>query len=96
MSCIPEWPVEGACAIGYCHWKGDGFETIGEVEDAFAQACQDADELLGEPTASRWFLNWFDDTPRDQMRRMLLAELEQSLSERLTLAPAPVTRAGAA
>jgi hypothetical protein len=27
-------------------------------------------------------LNWFDDTPRNEMRRELLAEVERALTER--------------
>lgn len=56
--------------------------TVGTVEDFFARACFDADQRLGEPAACRWFLNWFDDTPRDEMRRELLAEVELTLNDR--------------
>jgi hypothetical protein len=30
----------------------------------------------------RWILNWFDETPRDQMRRDLLPEVERELALR--------------
>jgi hypothetical protein len=40
------------------------------------------DQRLGEPAACRWFLNWFDETPRDEMRRLLLPEVQQLLAER--------------
>jgi hypothetical protein len=83
MQCVLDWPCEGACAIGYAAWKGDGAETVGEVEERFAKACYKADCELREPAAVRYFLNWFDETPRDQMRRELLAEIELSLKERL-------------
>ena len=43
-------------------------------------------ERLGEPAACRWFLNWFDDTPRDQMRRELLAEVKPLRSNFAALA----------
>ena len=39
---------------------------------------------VGEPAACRWFLNWFDETPRDEMRRLLLAEVNRNLAERQT------------
>jgi hypothetical protein len=83
LQCVQEWPVEAACALGYCAWKGDGKETVAEVEEFFAQACYEADRRLGEPAACRWFLNWYDDTPRDEMRRLLLAEVNRALTERL-------------
>ncbi len=79
---VQDWPVEAACALGFCGWQGDGLETVGQVEEYFARVCFEADQRLGEPAASRWFLNWFDDTPRDEMRRELLAEVELALAER--------------
>lgn len=83
LQCVQDWPVEAACALGYCGWRGDGLETVGEVEEYFARMCFEIDQLLGEPAACRWFLNWFDDTPRQEMRRELLVEVQRSLAERL-------------
>lgn len=83
LMCVQDWPVEGACALGYCGWHGDGLQSVGEVEEFFAKCCFEADQRLGEPAACRWFLNWFDDTPRDDMRRELLAEVELALAERV-------------
>jgi len=78
LMCVQDWPVEGADCIGYCGWK-TGLRTVGEVEEFFAKCCFDADQRLGEPAACRWFLNWFDDTPRDKMRVELLEEVERSI-----------------
>ena len=83
LQCVQDWPVEGACVLGYSAWQGDGLETVAEVEEFFARACFEADQCLGEPAACRWFLNWFDDTPREEMRAMLLAEVNRSLAHRL-------------
>ena len=94
LMCVQDWPVEAACALGYCGWQGDELATVGEVEEFFARTCFEADQRLGEPAACRWFLNWFDDTPRAEMRRELLAEVERVLDERLPLdhaIPAPET-----
>lgn len=82
LKCVQDWPVEAACATGYCGWKGNGLETVGEVEEFFARVCFAADQALGEPGGCRWFLNWFDDTPRDEMRRLLLVEVNRTLAER--------------
>ena len=84
LQCVQDWPVEAACALGYCGWQGDGLETVAEVEEFFARMCFEIDQRLGEPAACRWFLNWFDDTPREQMRRELLVEVQRSLAQRLS------------
>jgi hypothetical protein len=82
LACVQDWPVEGACALGYCGWVGDGLETVAEVEEFFARMCFEIDQRLGEPAGCRWFLNWFDETPRDEMRELLLAEVERALKLR--------------
>ncbi|MCZ2343031.1 MAG: hypothetical protein LC104_14760 [Bacteroidales bacterium] len=86
LMCVQDWPVEGACALGICAWLGDGLSTVGEVEEHFARCCFEADDRLGEPAACRWFLNWFDDAPRAEMRRELLAEVELALAVRVPVA----------
>ncbi|MCI0639415.1 MAG: hypothetical protein L0Y72_20285 [Gemmataceae bacterium] len=78
--------IEAACALGFCAWQGDGLKTVGEVSDFFEKVCQAADQALGEPAACRFFLNWFDDTPRPLMRRLLLAEVNRALRRRQTVA----------
>lgn len=80
LMCVQDWPVEACCALGFCGWQGDALNTVGEVEEHFAKCCFEADQKLGEPAACRWFLNWFDDTPRDQVRKELLAEVELALN----------------
>lgn len=82
LMCVQDWPVEGACALCYCGWQGEGLETVGEVEEFFARSCFEADERLGKPAACRWFLNWFDDTPRDRMRTELAAEVRLAIRSR--------------
>lgn len=82
LHCVQDWPVEGACLIGYCGWWGEDLKTVGEVEEFFASKCFEADQVLGEPAACRWFLNWFDETPREEMRRELLAEVNWALEQR--------------
>lgn len=84
LECVSLWPVEAACPIGFCGWKGEGLETVAEVEEFFAAQCFDADQRLGEPAACRWFLNWFDDTPRGESFPELLNEVNRVLAERLT------------
>jgi hypothetical protein len=89
LLCMLDWPVEAACVLGYCAWQGDGLETVAEVEEYFARLCFKADQALGEPAACRYFLNWYDETPRAQMRAELRDEVQQALAQRRSeLAPA--------
>ena len=82
LPCVQDWPVEAACALGYCGWQGDQLESVAEVEEYFARMCFETDQRLGEPAAIRWFLNWFDETPREAMRRQLLGEVNRTLAGR--------------
>jgi hypothetical protein len=82
LQCVQDWAVEGACVIGFCGWQGDGLETVADVEECFARVCFEADQALGEPASCRWFLNWFDETPRDEMRHQLLSEVARALAQR--------------
>jgi hypothetical protein len=79
---VQDWPCEGACLLGFCGWQGDHLETVDEVEEFFARMCFEIDARLGEPAACRWLLNWFDDTPRDEMRQRLLVEVWRELQLR--------------
>jgi hypothetical protein len=102
LMCVQDWPVEAACALGLCGVAElGGFAdreptgrqtnptaaTVGAVEEFFARCCFEADQRLGDPGGCRWFLNWFDDTPRDEMRRELLAEVESALAGRADPSP---------
>src|SRR4051812_43676846 len=84
LMCVQDWAVEAACVLGYCAWQGDGLETVADVEEYFARCCFEADKRLGEPAAVRWFLNWYDETPREEMRRLLLSEVNRTLAQRQT------------
>src|SRR3954470_22900615 len=84
LACVQDWPIEGSCAIGYTGWQGGGLETVGEVEEYFARMCYETDLRMGEPAGCRWFLNWFDETPREEMRGLLVGEINRVLAERQT------------
>ena len=78
--------VEGTCAVSYCGWRGEGLCSVGKVEEYFHRICDAADRAFEEPAACRYFLNWFDDVPREQMRRELLAEVNLALDEGMSIA----------
>lgn len=96
LMCVQDWPVEAACALGFCGWQDSAnpLTTVGGVEKFFARACYDADQALQEPAACRWFLSWFDDTPRDEMRRELMAEIDLILEAREQLERGEVEQNG--
>jgi hypothetical protein len=83
-----DWAPCAACALAYAGWKGDGLATVAQVEEYFARLCARADEALGEPAGVRWFLNWYDEQPRNLMRVQLLVEVQRSLAERQAARPA--------
>ena len=84
LQCVQDWPVEAACVIGFCGWQSDGDHpgTVAEVEQFFAGICFEIAQRLGEPDAVRWFLNWYDETPREEMRSLLLPEVDLVLEGR--------------
>ena len=73
---------EGACAVGYACWRGDGLVSTFQVYQRFAEVCFEADRLIADPAGCRWFLQWFDDTPREEVRRDLLGEIDAELARR--------------
>ncbi len=79
---LPDCTPDGACPVAFGCWHGDDLGTIGDISDAFAQVCYHSDKLTGEPADIRHLLNWVDETPREKMRRELLAEVNLELSKR--------------
>jgi hypothetical protein len=79
----PKVEAEAVCAVAFCGWQGEGLERVDEIEEFVAKSCFEADQRLGEPGASRRFLDWFDRTPREEMRRQLLGEVRATLAERV-------------
>ncbi len=97
LQTVQYWPVEAADAIAFCFIVDNGGFmqaastgptyadtgcTVMEAEEFFAKACFACDETLGDPAACRWFLKWYDETPRVQMRRELLVEVQRVLAIR--------------
>ncbi len=84
LQLLANWTCEKACVVGYTGWKGEGLTTIEEVESFFADWCTTLEEHMGFTAAApcRWFLQWADETPRDQMRSALLPEVRRELQRR--------------
>lgn len=77
-----DYDCNGGCAVAYAIWKGEGIRLIGELEEKWAAVLWEADQRLGEPAAVRYFLNFWDDTPREVVRRELSAEIWRIMRER--------------
>jgi hypothetical protein len=86
LQCVRDWPCEAACALGYCGWQGEGLETVAEVELFFTNMCFMIDQAMGEPAACRYFLNFWDDTPREELRREMIPEVKREQARRLDVA----------
>lgn len=88
-------PVRAACVIGLAGWLGEWLLTVSQVEEYFATVCFQADQQFTEPVMCRWLLNWLDDTPRAQMRRELLAEVDLALKDRVRIQPSEIVNPAA-
>lgn len=85
LQCVQDWPVEGGCGISYCAAIEAGgllIAMVSEVEETFARWCFEANSALGEPAGCRHFLNWFDETPREEMLQKLTEEVQYILTQR--------------
>lgn len=86
LLCLAKWPCEATCVCGWPFWRGGenpAYQTVEEVEEAFARLCSDADQRMGGRGVCRWVLNFWDDTPRYEARRELLAEVNLALAGRI-------------
>jgi hypothetical protein len=78
-----EWfesfPVQQCCALALAILEGEGLETVTDVHGRFLEICDQASQRLGDPGAVAAFIRWHDDTPRHDMRRLLLIEVEAAI-----------------
>lgn len=82
LECVQDMKVAAACAVGFCGWQGQGLETVIEVSEFFANTTFASTQTLGSCAETCQFLNWFDETPRAEMRRELLPEVWETLARR--------------
>ncbi len=82
LQCARDWPVEAACGITLCGWLGEGLKTVAEAQEYFAKRCFDCDQVMQEPAACRWFLNFWDDEPRDSLLSKMIPEVIMELDRR--------------
>jgi hypothetical protein len=82
LAAVQDWPAEACCLVPFGAWQSEGLETVEQIEDYFARTCYAVDEALGEVAACRHLLNWFDETPRAEVRGELTYEVELALEKR--------------
>lgn len=98
IQCVQDWPCEAGCLISYpfafeddtpipeYYGKRDSKHhsnlSVGEVEEFFARIAYEVDLAIGEPAAIRWLLTWYDESPRDEVRSLLLGEVRLVLERR--------------
>lgn len=83
MGLASNLPMEGGCPLAYGLWLGDGLKTICEVEQRWCDLVKEADRRLGNDGSYDCFMTWVDHMPRAEMCRLLLEEVELSLTGRL-------------
>jgi hypothetical protein len=78
LSCMEGEAVERCCPL--CWLLLDGRKpyevSVGPLDERFAKACFECDQLMGEPASARAFLNAVDEWDRETMRKNLMAEIE--------------------
>lgn len=82
MECVADWPIEAGDCITYALWQSHRVATVGDATDQWAAIMARCDAIIEEKAGCRWLLNWYDDTPREVMRRELLAEVVRAVQER--------------
>lgn len=73
---------EGADILGYAAMVSSNKPTVRAVESSWMRLCERADDLLGNEDSLRDFIRWYDDVPREEMRRELLREVSNELTIR--------------
>jgi len=58
----------GACGLATAAGRARGWRRWPRSRSSSPDVARDR-PCAGEPAGCRWFLNWFDETPRDDMRR---------------------------
>lgn len=81
LQAVATWPAEQTCPVGTCG-LGDGLETVEQIHDYFGRICNQANATLQQAGACRYFLNWYDQSPREEVVPLLLAEVEAELRKR--------------
>ena len=66
--------IVGACAVGYAEWHGKDLTNCYDVVQAYLSV------LCKPPIVG--FTPWFDMTPRQEMRKALLPEVNLALAQR--------------
>jgi hypothetical protein len=75
-------PPEGCDPVVWCLWAGGGHRTVLDLFRAFWDACNHADEWVGQRYACADFTGWWDETPRAEAVAELLNEVRDEIQRR--------------
>lgn len=86
LNCTRDWFPNGCCAVAYAVWKGSDASAesvnLEYIEEGFAEASYQCGKRLNESSSVRYFLNWYDQTPRNEMRALLLPVVRDVIQRR--------------
>jgi hypothetical protein len=77
-----ELPAAAVGLLAYVGREGEGLFSVFEVSEFHDRLKEAAAQKLGQMEAATLFLDWFDKTPRDIMRKNLLQETHLELRKR--------------
>lgn len=77
----PNAKTTGCCPISYCGWRAFGLDATADVY-AFYHAAYYRRNGYGYENGSRDFTEFVDGTPRDEMRKRLVVEVNRTLKQR--------------
>jgi hypothetical protein len=80
LASAPDWPPECACPVAFMGWRAEGLESIGAVEEWFAEVCRAADEAMGQSGSLGALLSAVDEWSREEMVSRLLPEVDLALA----------------
>lgn len=82
FSFCADWKPARACLIALPYWLGDGLETLGEIEEAFARTCHEIHLRTGIINAAGELLTPYDTMPREEMIATFLPEVKAAIASR--------------
>lgn len=68
----PNVAPRGACGIAYPGWKGDGLQTVGEVQFYW-------NEVVGTEGRCGSFISWWDESTDEKIASELLPEIDMAI-----------------
>lgn len=84
LQVVAEWPIEGGCALVIGLWGMDGQVSVYEMAKRYYEMIKEADAALPVGLTIDDFLDFFDNTSREEMLKRMLGEIDVVLDQRLS------------